>query len=169
MAFVVILISSSIAICEENNQPKTKLEEFSGKTGVVIVKGYTSFKPLTGVTVYSQEFINVNSGKKEKGISIEVEDYRERTDRSFVDHDEIDSLIAGIDYIAKIEKNITKLNNFEASYSTKGGLEITTFNSNDGSIKVAISCGRYGRVSTFHKLAQLNDFKMAIIKAKENL
>jgi len=49
--------------------PKTKLEEFSAKTGAVIVRGFEEIGTVyglysTSITVEAKEFINVSIGKK---------------------------------------------------------------------------------------------------------
>ncbi|QKQ26531.1 hypothetical protein [Candidatus Reidiella endopervernicosa] len=56
---------------------KTKLESFSANTGVVIVRGFEVVGKIDGlydasIEVESKEFVNVTSGKKEYGITIEV-------------------------------------------------------------------------------------------------
>jgi hypothetical protein len=42
-----------------------------------------------------------------------------------VDYDELDSLISGMDYLAKINYNATSLDAFDAAYTTKSGLRVS--------------------------------------------
>jgi hypothetical protein len=90
----------------------------------------------------------------------------ERESLSFVDYDEIESLLRGIDYISKIERNVTSLKDFEAEYRTKGDFAITTFNEHNGSIGVAVSSGRFGKVSAYLKLSDLPQLRTFIVNAK---
>jgi hypothetical protein len=122
------------------------------------------------IEVLSMEFTDAQDGKKERGIVIEVTESGrlERSDRSYIDYDEIDSLLKGIDYISKLDKSITHLTNFEAKYSTRGDFAITTFNDSEG-IKAAISSGRLGRVDVYIKLANLEEFKNLVISAKSQI
>jgi len=160
------VLSSNLLAETEKNESKTKLEEFSGETGVVIIKGFQDVGKIGGVTVTSRVFTNANTGKKEYGITINVAGYRERDDTSFIDYDEIQSLIKGSDYISKIEKSVTKLSHYEATYQTKGGFSITKFNSSDGKTSLAVSSGNIGPVTAFLPMAKLSELKQMIINAK---
>ncbi|HEX2827718.1 MAG TPA: hypothetical protein VHP37_15300 [Burkholderiales bacterium] len=157
-------------------QPTTKLEAFSARTGVVVIKGYSSLGILIGtgrVTIDSREFRDAsNPRNREYGITIAVKEVgrSERESTSYIDSDEIDSLIRGIDYIAKIDKSVTTMNEFEAQYRTRGDFAITTFSSSRGEeIRVAISSGRIGRTTAFFKLSDLRDLKDLIAKAKSQI
>ena len=120
---------------DEIPAPKTKLEEFSAKTGVVIVRGFEEIGTVSGlygtsIKVEAKEFVNVSTGIKEYGITIEVKKEDGRYDKestSYIDYDEIGSLISGIDYIAKVNKSATKFSNFQADYNTKGYFKVSTF------------------------------------------
>src|SRR5258705_9518272 len=118
--------------------PATKLEAFSAKTGVVLIRGYSTVGSIHGmgsVSIDAREFRDASNTKlKVTGLSIEVKEAGrlERESISFVDYDEIDSLLQGIDYISKIDQNITPMKSFEAEYKTKGDFSITTFSSTRG-------------------------------------
>jgi hypothetical protein len=153
----------------------TKLETFQAKTGAVIVKGFTKIGTIRGVggsvTIISMEFTDAQSGRKEQGIVIEVKesDRLARESRSFIDADEIDSLLKGIEYISKIDPSVMKLASFEAIYRTKGDFSITTFNDSSGAVSAAISSGRIGRSDMFIPLAELTAFKGLIVEAQTKL
>ncbi len=156
--------------------PKTKLEEFSARTGVVIIRGFEEIGSSyglysTSIKVEAKEFVNVLTGKKEYGITIEVKKEDGRYDKestSYIDYDEIDSLISGIDYIAKVDKSRTKFSNFQADYNTKGDFKISTF-STAGKIMVAVSSGRIGAVSAYYNLSSLTEIRTLIEKAKTKI
>jgi TRAP-type C4-dicarboxylate transport system substrate-binding protein len=93
-----------------------------------------------------------------------------RQNTSFVAADEIDSLLKGIDYIAKIGNDITKHENFEVDYRTKGDLRISVFNSSrSGNISAVIASGRIGRTQTFIGMRDLEEFRKLIDAAKAKL
>ncbi len=152
--------------------PATKLEEFSAKTGIVVIRGFETIGEVRGmgsVTVTAREFRDASNPKlRQTGLTLEVKESGrlEREGISFVDYDEIDSLLRGIDYISKIERNVTSLKNFEAEYRTKGDFGITTFNERGGSIGVAVSSGRFGKVSAYLKLSDLPQLRTYIVNAK---
>ncbi|WP_162995580.1 hypothetical protein OX462_21430 [Janthinobacterium sp. SUN098] len=161
--------------------PATKLEAFSARTGIVIVKGFSTIGVVNGmgrVSIDVREFRDASNPKSvQYGVSFEVKESGrlERQSTSFIDEEEIDSLIRGLDYISKIERNVTTLGNFEAQYRTKGDLSMTVFSGTNGEVSFAVSSGRIGKTSAFLKLADaekirslLNEAKAAISKAKSS-
>lgn len=156
--------------------PKTKLEEFSARTGVVIIRGFEEIGSAfglysTSIKVEAKEFVNVSTGKREYGITIEVKKEDGRYDKestSYIDYDEIESLINGIDYIAKVDKSKTKFSNFQADYNTKGDFKISTF-STAGKIMVAVSSGHIGSVSAYYNLSSLTEIRALVDKAKAKI
>ena len=77
-------------------------------------------------------------------------------------------MIAGIDYISKVDGGQSKLKNFEAHYKTKGELDVTVF-STRGHIESAVSVGRFAAVSVFLQLDSLQKVKQTIVEAKAAL
>jgi hypothetical protein len=157
-------------------EPKTKLEAFDATTGVVIIRGFSAIGGIQGqlntsAEVECKEFTNATSGKKEYGIVIKVKDTSriERNSSSFIDYDEIDSLIKGIDYITKIDKSVTKLSSFQADYKTKGALVVSTYNDSSGKIQAAVESGRFGSVRAYITLVSLAQFRGLIQQAKSKL
>jgi len=156
--------------------PKTKLEEFSARKGTVIVRGFeqvgvASGRYGTSIKVEAKEFIDVSTGKKEYGISIEVKKRDIRYDKestSYIDYDEIESLISGIDYIAKVDKTSTRFQNFQADYNTKGDFRISTFSSEEN-IMVEVSSGTIGSVKAYFNLSSLSEIRSFIEKAKAKI
>ncbi|WP_236860568.1 hypothetical protein [Candidatus Reidiella endopervernicosa] len=87
---------------------------------------------------------------------------------SYIDYDEIDSLISGIDYISKVNNSSTSFSSFQADYSTKGGLRVSTFSMNN-EIKVAISSGRINKVKAYFNILFLPDIRELIGQAKNKI
>ncbi len=158
----------------EQAPPKTKLQAFDALAGAVIIKGYSKIGAVAGmgqVSIDAKEFTNASSGRSEYGITIQVKEAGrlEREDTSFIDYEEIDSLLAGIDYVKAIKRDVTKLSGFEAVYRTKGDFSVTVFGSNDGKIQAAVSSGRFGRTTAFLPLEKLDSLKALIVEAKKTL
>jgi hypothetical protein len=183
LTFTLLLFTASAVLAQvpkpspsPTPEGSTKLEKFQARAGSVLIKGYTVVGNLSGtggsVTVKSMELTDAQSGRKEQGIVITVEGSGryDHPYNSFIDSDEIDSLIKGIDYIAKTDKTVTQQTNFEARYQTRGDFNITTFNSSrDNNISVAISSGRIGGESVYLQLEQLEKLKELILMAKGKL
>jgi hypothetical protein len=112
--------------------PTTKLEGFAAKKGVVIIRGYSEMGRVTGlgtvfVDAWDRDAVNLQT--RVTGLSIRVVESGSYTkeNSSFIDYDEIDSLLQGIDYISRANKDVTKMKNFEAEFKTKGDLSAGTF------------------------------------------
>jgi hypothetical protein len=155
--------------------PKTKLEAFERQTGTVIIRGFTTVGSVRGIyggtaSVEAREFTNATTGKQEFGIVVEVKEAGrlEREDRSYIDYDEIESLLRGIDYVVKIDSSATKLADFQADYHTKGDLTITTFSSGSD-VKAAITSGRIGSVDVIITTADLQQFRNLVAAARTKL
>ncbi len=158
----------------QSKTPATKLETFQARTGIVLIRGYSTVGRMTGiggqVVVDAREFRDGNNpnAPRATGISITVKETGrlERENTSFVDADEIDSLVKGIEYISKATKEVTKLDQFEVDYRTKGDLRITVFNSNRGEVSAAVTSGTIGRTNAYIKLAELEKLRDLILLAK---
>ena len=153
-------------------EPQTKLELFQAKTGGVIVKNFSEIGSMDAsrgkVTITSYEFIDAQTGRKEYGVSVSIKEDSglERDEQAFVDYDEIDSLLKGIDYVSAIDKGVTKLKNFQADYRTTGGLRVSVYSMSETSVRVAIGVGRISSISASFRLDQIKDFRKLIVDAK---
>ena len=170
---VAVLLATPALRSQEKKEaaaPKTKLEAFESRTGSVLIKGFADTGMVVGngsVEISVREFTDATSGKREYGIVIEVKgmDRTDRKTRALIDYDELDGLVKGIDYVRKIDRSITKLENFEAIYSTRDGVKITVFSSTGGKIEAAVETGRFSG-SAFFSLQKLDELRGLIAKAK---
>lgn len=159
---------------EKTPEAKTKIEEFSAQTGIVIINGFSKIGSERGeygstVTVTCREITNASNSTKQYGITLEtMADTKDNTHSSYIDYDEIESLILGIDYLVKIKNDITKLESFQADYKTKDDLEISVFSYNN-KISVAVKSGSIRRVTAYFKIDSLPKIKELIVKAKEKI
>lgn len=155
--------------------PATKLEAFSARTGIVLVKGYTTLGTVNGmgsVSIDVREFRDASNPKSAQyGVAFEVKESGrlERENTSFIDEDEIDSLIRGLEYISKIDRSVTTFGNFEAQYKTKGDLSLVVFSGRGGEISLAVSSGRIGRTQAFLKLSDVEQIRTLLGEAKKSI
>jgi len=147
----------------------TELEEFSSKTGVVTLVEYTSGKKHSVLgghfEVQKRKVGSVSRPGSVKGVQVKVK--RDRyTGSAFIDLEEIEGLIEGIEYILTVTKEVTDLENFEAKFSTVGGLNITVFNSSDGSLSSSLQAGSY---TVFPEVSELSLLLEDLRSAKDTL
>ena len=177
----VVAINSSLAIAqasEEKQQPKTKLESFQRQTGSILVKGYTEIgsvataTPSTAVVeIRCMEFSNPTTKQKQTGIIIETTTLNSRMDvsgssRAFIDYDEIENLLKGLEYVAKTTPDISKHKNFEVKYETRGGFSTTVFNDSEGKLLASIDIGAR---SAHIPMEKFSNFRSLILQAREKL
>jgi len=155
--------------------PKTRIEAFESQAGTVVIRGFSKAGEMRGVyggvvTVQSIEFTDATTGKKEYGITIDVKetDRLERSNRSFIDYDEIAAFLKGIDYVAKVDGSVTKLDNFQADFRTKGDFEISIFNTGKDTM-ASLSSGSIGKTSLFLKISDVAKFRDFVANAKTTL
>ena len=162
--------------------PLTRLEDFNYRLQTVIVRGSTHVMTLTtrsGIArVDAVELRDEGNADTARGVVITLRDVsrqeagRQDSDesRAYIDYEEIDRVIAAWDRIARTDDTITKLNNFESKYRTKGDFEINVFRQTPGgAIAAAISGGFCDRVRLFISLDELIKLRHMVVQAKERL
>jgi hypothetical protein len=168
MKFKLFVILCSISVASLSfAQEKTELEKFSAKTGVVTIMGYTDIGSILTDPSYPKEGIFLqkrilgtpNNPATKKGILIKVSDFKGNSGRSFIDEKEIDDLIAGLGYLSSVTKDITTLENFEVTYETVGGFNVTAYSSG-GTIKFLAKAGnKQGSMTAEHLKGLVEDLK----------
>lgn len=161
---------------EKQREPSTQLEAFQAKTGVVIVRSYSTvgrIKAVGGViSVDAREFRDASDPSvRVTGISVSIKETSrlERENTSFIDADEIESLLQGLDYIAKASQETTKLEKFEIEYRTKSHFGVIVFNDYKGQLSVAVRSGRVGATRAYLDLSGLDELRKLIITAQSKL
>lgn len=177
--FSLVVFSSPVTgqeTIETELEPKTKLEAFQARTGIVIIKGFSRIGLAQGlegssVEVENREFRDAGSNLKEYGITIEVREAGNagRRSLSYIDYDEIDPLLKGLEYLSKIDNSVTQLNRFEADYRTRDELLISASSGRGGVITLAISGGIVRRATSIFRLEDLKVIRGLIIEAKNQL
>ena len=175
--FCVVLIAACclpafVSRAQDTNAPKTEIEMFESQTGAIIVKGFGQTGSMSvGATVVSvrcKESVNVNSGRKAYGLEVDFTEGNQPRERLFVDYDEIDSLLNGINYLVKITYDVTPLPGFEACYSTKSGLRVVAYSSKrQGGIQTFLQCPDRPRMVLTSD--QMTQFHGLIGQAKDTL
>ncbi len=129
--------TEGIAVVVTPPAPTTQLETVQRRTDTVLVRGFTDVAGLRSddaatVRVLAVELTDLKASEKVVGLAIEVRPAARGTQAvlSFVDENEVDGLIAGLDTLAKVEHNATSLTGYEARFRTKGMLELANIDIN---------------------------------------
>ncbi len=132
---VVLLFASTFAYGQQQTQrePATKLEQFLAKKGKLIIKDFHKAGVLHGQygTKTTVAALTIYEPGKEtdkiRGLQIEVCE-GERSDTSFLDMDEVESLSQSIAYmITLLEKWQGKNRDYKVIFSTKGDFKLGFF------------------------------------------
>jgi hypothetical protein len=157
----------------ETQKPATKLEAFQARTGIIIVRGFTAVGRVQGmgdVSINALDYRDASNSKARiTGVSITVTDRLERENTAFVDSDEIESLLTGLDSLSKATKDVTPLKDFRADYRTKGDLRITVFKGSSGELFAEVSAGGNGKTGVYIRIGQLLELRQLILEAKSKI
>lgn len=155
------------------NYPLTKIENFETQLGVVLIKANSDIGTIQGkngtVLVQCKETQDTSSGQKEYGLAIRVTN-EQQEDLTTIDYDELDGLIAAIDYISRIDYSVTTLPNFGASFTTRGDFTIATYTSKRlGTIQGGLQSNRGFKTRVALTMEQMAQFRHLIASAKATL
>jgi hypothetical protein len=161
-------------------EPLTKLEEFDARWETVIIRGSTHIMSVIGrngsARVDAIELRDEGNGTRAMGVIVELRDttrqdatHPAEESRSYIDYEDIDVVIKAWDRVARTDDTITKLNNFQSRYRTKGGMEIAVFRQTPGGAVAASVSGSCDRVQIFLSLDELIKLRWMVVQAKARL
>lgn len=129
---------------QPESAPRTKIEAFSAAHGTTIVKSYSQLGSVAGrfgsskVTVTACHFIDASTNTKSSGVRLDVEESDTREQSSFIDADEIASLLKGLSYAASFDPATLPFRMWEVTYATRGDLRLTVFNDQSNARMLAV-------------------------------
>jgi hypothetical protein len=163
-------------------EPRTKLEALEQRYERILLKGFTQVAGLAVRGVFIRidavELKDSSAPTRALGVVISLRGPREsrtgddspRENRSYIDYEEIDPLIRGIESVGRVNESMTKLASFEARYRTLGDLEVVVFRQGRASGTAAsVSSGICEKVTGLLTLDELETLKAHIIEAKARL
>lgn len=158
-----------------SQEPKLPVQPFEGKTGDIIIRSFLKLDRLLcepGIIQMTPTIVvDVRSEVTIAGIDVAIigGGSSPRTESTFINRSDIEGLLQGIDYVAKVTTSNTKLKTFEATYSIKDRLEVAVYNETNGTLMVRVSCGPTNGARAYFKLSALPDFRKLIVEARDQL
>jgi hypothetical protein len=128
--------------------------------------------------VLAVELKDANESTKATGISIQLTSSSGESQneiQSFMDYEEIDLLIRGLDAVARTDDRVTKMPYFSATYRTRDDFGIVVFKQTRTGIAVRLEGsslngnGGIDRVTLFITLDDLQKLRGIILEAKQRL
>lgn len=156
-------------------EPRTRLEAIESRYERVITKGFSHFATITSrateIRLDAIEMKDTNDSTRAIGLVFALRklDDSPRENRSFVDYQEIDQLLKGMESVARVNETITKLAGFEARYRTLGDLEINVFRQTRTGTAATLTSGICDRVTALLTLDDLEKLRGHVIEAKARL
>ena len=156
-------------------EPRTKLEAIESRYERVITKGFSQYATFVvrGIEIRLDAIEMKDTADATRAIGLVIAlrepDDNPRENRAFIDYQEIDRLIKGMESVAKVNEAITKLASFEARYRTLGDLEINVFRQTRSGTAASLSSGICDRVTALMTLDDLEKLRGHIMEAKARL
>jgi hypothetical protein len=154
--------------------PTTRLESFSTNTGSVVIRGSADIGVVSAntgtIALKCREASEASSGRKEVGISVELNHSPELRETRFVDYDELESLINALAYLNKVDWSITSLNSFDAAITTRSGFRAAAFSSRRSSaIEFAVRTAGSGNPAVLLSRDQMAELRGLLEQARTKL
>jgi hypothetical protein len=179
LSFVVIAAAfSSFAQTPLNSTYPTRLETVLRLTGVVVVSSsqivgteqgnmFGSESNTLTLAVRTETAIAPGYPEKVYGLALQFRESRNwRSQITYVDYDELDGLIAGINKLLALQPDLPVV---QARFTTRGGLIASTYSTEKREVLgwLEINNDDTARIQT--SLDTLRDFRALLVTAKQNL
>jgi hypothetical protein len=166
------------AIAQDTNGyaivPATRLESFATNTGTVVIRGSADGGVVlanTGtIALKCREALEAGTGRKEVGISVDLNHSQQSKETRYIDYDELEPMINALAYLNKVDWSITSLNSFDAAITTRSGFRASAFSSKRSSaIEFAVRTAGTGNPPILLSRDQLAEFRGLLEQAKTKL
>jgi hypothetical protein len=122
------------------------------------------------ISLKCREAAEAGTGRKEVGISVDLNHSQPSKETRYIDYDELESLISALSYLNKVDWSITSLNSFDASITTRSGLRASAFSSKRSSaIEFAVRTAGTGNPPILLSRDQLAEFRGLLEQARTKL
>jgi hypothetical protein len=164
-------LASLAAVAQTTNVPLTKIEIMEARTETTLVKGFAPVGSIAGnggtISIRIKSTTEINTGRKLGAISLEIIE-SQQSGRTIIDYDELDELLNGIDYVSKVDYDVTPLPGFEAVYTTRAGLRVVAYTSKKSeTIQMYVQSANSSKI--YFAANELSQFRALVQQAKTNL
>ena len=164
--------SGGSAQTQKPAQPETKLEEFLGERGRLVVKDFYQLGRISSLGSAQMDALVISepgSSQKTKGLRIEVTESGslERSNISFIDFDELKSLSEALSYISNLAAKWDGQQNepyTEVTYVSKGEFEVGFFQTGKKT-SAFIRSGLIGPATAYLKISDVDRLKAMVDQA----
>jgi hypothetical protein len=173
LVLLLALGAACVAHAQTTNAPLTYFEAYCAVADAPQLKGMSSVGLLNDqitypVEVRAERLYNMQTSNAVYAVSLRTRVSRQALVINYIDYDELDGLIRGIQLISQADHTTSPMDNFEAVYRTRCGLSILKV-SNGNRLTVVIKSG--DPAATRNQLAPfvLDDLGKFLTAAKAKL
>jgi hypothetical protein len=143
--FLLSLCASCALNAQTTNAPRTYFEAYNSVADAPLLRGMSVIGTLNNqinypVEIRVEELINSQSSNTVYGVSLRTRLAAKQLEVDYIDYDELDGLIRGLQFVSQTDHNRTPLDNFEAAYRTRSGLSILKV-SNGAKVTIVMKSG----------------------------
>jgi hypothetical protein len=136
---------ASVADAQTTNAPRTWFDAYKSTLEATLVRGMTSIGTLTGQLRYPVDIrverLTISPlTNTTYAVAVRTHLARNVLQVDYIDYDELDSLIQGLQIISQSGHSVVPMDDFEVVYRVRSGLSVAKI-SNGNNIVIAIKCG----------------------------
>jgi succinate dehydrogenase hydrophobic anchor subunit len=145
LILLLALCASCAARAQSTNAPLTYFEAYSAVADAPLVKGMSSIGILNNqitypVEVRAERLTNLQTTNTLYAVSLRTRVAARQLLVDYIDYDELDGIIRGIQWISQADHSASPMDNFEAIYRTRCGLTVYKV-SNGGKYTIVMKSG----------------------------
>jgi len=170
---LLTLAVGSVVHAQTTNAPRTWFDAYKSTLEAPLIRGMTSVGTLTGQVKYPVEIKVERLTIKPLTNTIYAVAVRTRLAHNilqvdYIDYDELDGLIRGLQLISQSEHSVAPMDDFEAVYRVRSGLSVAKI-SKGNTITIAIKCGDTNATRNQIAAYELDSFQGLISQAKSKI
>jgi hypothetical protein len=173
---LILILSLGFIVSSQSqvitNAPRTYFDAFYATPDVLLIKGMSTIGTLNSqiaypVEVRAERLMNLQTSNTVYAASVRTRVSRV-TQLDYIDYDELNGLIQGLQQISQATSSVTPMDNFEVVYRTRSGLSFIKINVGT-KLVVAMKSGDINGVRNQMEGFVLDDFARLIIGAKAKI
>lgn len=173
---LIYALFGAAARAQDTNAPRTALDAFESRTGVIIIRGSADMGTISlvdggAVAIQCRQSIQTPSGRAQDGLAVTITGKQGPSDTTIIDYSEIDSFINALAFLSSANWTVTTLPSFDAFYTTRDGLQSAAYSSHKqpGTIGASLKSARVRFVRVSLSPQELANFRGMIQQAKAKL
>ena len=114
---------------QTTNTPRTYFEAYNAVADAPLLKGMSVIGTLSNqinypVEIRAEVLTNLQSSNVVYAVSLRTRLSTKQLEVDYIDYDELDGLIRGLQFVSQTDHSQTPMDNFEAAYRTRSGLSV---------------------------------------------